>query len=311
MTPTLSHPKSTRRKGETVLLLKDIHKTFAVGKNEVEIIKGVSFEINQGDFVILFGPSGCGKSTILNILLGLEPPTSGTVQFLNEELYDRSEDERSELRKTEVGMVYQQSNWIKSLNVVENVSFPLALLGVSRAEREAQAIEKLRIVGLEGSAYQKPGELSSGQQQRVSLARALISDPTLIVADEPTGNLDSTASGEIMQLFKTFNEQEKTVIMVTHDLEYLRFASRAIQMTDGAVVKIYDAGDPELRKHSVSKRGTMQSRGEVPSKTVGTSKKGAQLTQSNQPSPLDQSAQSDLAESTQETTAAVHDQPMN
>lgn len=257
----MMNAKPTRHKGEKILELKDVHKTFRVGNNEVEIIKGVSFSINQGDFTILFGPSGCGKSTVLNILLGLEPPTVGSVTFLDSELYQHSEDERSELRKTEVGMVYQQSNWIKSLNVVENVAFPLALLGVSRAEREAKALEQLRVVDLENSAYQKPGELSSGQQQRVSLARALISNPTLIVADEPTGNLDSRASADIMNLFKKFNEAEKTVIMVTHDLEYLPFATRAIQMTDGVVVKLYAGNDPELQKHSVSKRGTVQAAG--------------------------------------------------
>jgi putative ABC transport system ATP-binding protein len=243
----------------TILELKEVHKTFQVGKNQLEIIKGVSFSINRGDFVILFGPSGCGKSTVLNILLGLEPPTTGTVEFLGDELYQHNEDDRSEIRKNQVGMVYQQSNWIKSLNVLENVSFPLTLKGVSRPDREAKALEMLRLVDLESGAYQKPGELSSGQQQRVSLARALITDPVLIVADEPTGNLDSKASEEIMHLFKSFNEQEKTVIMVTHDLEYLRFASRAIQMTDGVVVKLYSGSDAELKQYSVSKRGTVQS----------------------------------------------------
>lgn len=254
-----SFGRSANASATTILELKEVHKTFQVGKNELEIIKGVSFTINRGDFVILFGPSGCGKSTVLNILLGLEPPTTGAVEFLGDELYQHDEDTRSEIRKTQVGMVYQQSNWIKSLNVLENVAFPLTLKGVPRQEREAKALELLRLVEIEGGAYQVPSELSSGQQQRVSLARALISDPVLIVADEPTGNLDSKASEEIMNLFKSFNEKEKTVIMVTHDLEYLRFASRAIQMTDGAVVKLYDGGDPELKKYSVSKRGTVSS----------------------------------------------------
>lgn len=244
---------------DIVLELKDVRKTFQVGKNELEIIKGVSFTINRGDFVILFGPSGCGKSTVLNILLGLEPPSVGTVQFMGDSLYSHDEDNRSEIRKTKVGMVYQQSNWIKSLNVLENVSFPLTLKGVPRAEREAKAMELLKLVEIEAGAYQIPSELSSGQQQRVSLARALITDPVLIVADEPTGNLDSKASEEIMNLFKSFNEREKTVIMVTHDLEYLRFATRAIQMTDGVVVKLYDGNDPELKGLSVSKRGTVKS----------------------------------------------------
>lgn len=244
---------------ETILELKDVHKTFQVGKSELEIIKGVSFAIYPGDFVILFGPSGCGKSTVLNILLGLEPPTTGEVEFLGKGLYGNSEDDRSEIRKNHVGMVYQQANWIKSLNVLGNVAFPLTLKGVARLEREAKALEMLRLVDLEAGAFQQPGELSSGQQQRVSLARALITDPVLIVADEPTGNLDSKASSEMMDLFKKLNQQEKTVIMVTHDLEYLSYASRAIQMTDGSVVKLYEGGDPELKKHTVSKRGTVHS----------------------------------------------------
>lgn len=264
---TTQRPRTTTG---PVLELRDVHKTFQVGKNELEIIKGVSFVINRGDFVILFGPSGCGKSTVLNILLGLEQPTSGSVAFLGDELYENTEDERSEIRKSEVGMVYQQSNWIKSLNVLENVAFPLTLRGVPRAEREAKAMELLRLVEIEGGAYQIPSELSSGQQQRVSLARALISDPVLIVADEPTGNLDSKASEEIMNLFKSFNEREKTVIMVTHDLEYLRFASRAIQMTDGTVIKLYTGDDPELRRFSVSKRGAIRSDGSVASEVDNT-----------------------------------------
>lgn len=260
----------------SILELNEIHKTFQVGKNELEIIKGVSFTISRGDFVILFGPSGCGKSTVLNILLGLEPPTSGVVKFLGDELYRHNEDQRSEIRKTQVGMVYQQSNWIKSLNVLENVAFPLTLKGVPRVEREAKAMEKLQLVEIEGGAYQIPSELSSGQQQRVSLARALISDPALIVADEPTGNLDSKASEEIMNLFKSFNEKEKTVIMVTHDLEYLRFASRAIHMTDGVVIKLYDGSDPELKKYSVSKRGTISGENQSLAINMGNSSTTAQ-----------------------------------
>ncbi len=242
---------------EQILALTGIHKSFNLGTQETQIIKGAGFSVNKGDFMILFGPSGCGKSTMLNILLGLEPPTKGEVTFLGKNLYSFSEDERAQMRKQQVGIIYQQSNWVKSLSVLENVYFPLTLRGLPEEERKKRALEVLAMVGMDQGATQNPAELSGGQQQRVSLARALISDPALIVADEPTGNLDSKASEEIMALFKRFNEQGKTVIMVTHDLEYLKFASRSVNMVDGVVVGEYGANDERLGNLSVSKRGNL------------------------------------------------------
>jgi putative ABC transport system ATP-binding protein len=240
-----------------VLKLEGIHKSFKVGDQDLEIIKGAGFDVNQGDFLILFGPSGCGKSTLLNILLGLEPPTEGEVIFLGDSIYKYDDDKRGEIRKKNVGMVYQQSNWVKALNVIENVYFPLTLMGMLPEEREKKAWEVLKLVGMESGAYQNPAELSSGQQQRISLARALISEPALIVADEPTGNLDSKASKDIMELFKKFNEEDKTVIMVTHDLEYLSYATRAVNVSDGVIVAEYKASDKKLKDLSVSKRGNL------------------------------------------------------
>jgi putative ABC transport system ATP-binding protein len=240
---------------QAILEIKDVHKSFMIGNNELEIIKGVSFTVYKGDFVIVFGPSGCGKSTILNILLGLEPPTQGTVNFLSQDLYKMSEDKRSQLRKKEVGMVYQQSNWIKALKVIENVCFPLTLQGVTIEERDKQAKTALELVDMLQAAEQIPTELSAGQQQRVSLARALITKPSLLVADEPTGNLDSKSSEEIMNLFKDFNEQGHTVVMVTHDLEYLRYASRSVQISDGEIVEEHKANAETLKELAVSKRG--------------------------------------------------------
>lgn len=242
---------------EQILTLTDIHKTFNLGMQESQIIKGASFTVNRGDFLVIFGPSGCGKSTMLNILLGLEPPTKGEVFFLGKNLYSFSEDERAQMRKQQVGIVYQQSNWVKSLSVIENVYFPLMLRGLPEEERVQRATEMLKMVGMEQGATQNPAELSGGQQQRVSLARALISDPALIVADEPTGNLDSKASEEIMALFKQFNTQGKTVIMVTHDLEYLKFASRSVSMSDGVIVAEYSADDKRLKGLIVSKKGAL------------------------------------------------------
>lgn len=242
---------------EEILKLTGIHKSFTLGTQETQIIKGAGFSVNKGDFMILFGPSGCGKSTMLNILLGLEPPTKGEVMFLGKNLYSFSEDERAQMRKQQVGIIYQQSNWVKSLSVIENVYFPLTLRGLPEEERKKKALEVLKMVGMDQGATQNPAELSGGQQQRVSLARALISNPALIVADEPTGNLDSKASEEIMALFKQFNEQGKTVIMVTHDLEYLKFASRSVNMVDGVVVGEYGANDKRLKDMSVSKKGIL------------------------------------------------------
>ncbi|NCN50833.1 MAG: hypothetical protein CO156_05705 [Candidatus Pacebacteria bacterium CG_4_9_14_3_um_filter_40_12] len=242
---------------EIILQLTDVTKSFTLGADEVQIIKGVSFKINRGDFVIIFGPSGCGKSTVLNMTLGLEPPSTGLINFLGKDFYASDDDGRAQIRKKEVGMVYQQSNWVKALNVLENVYFPLTLRGVAPAEREKRAWEMLKLVDMEKGGYQLPSELSSGQQQRISLARALITDPTLIVADEPTGNLDSKASEEIMNLFKQFHQSGKTVVMVTHDLEYLRYATRSINISDGLVLAEYSANDDRLSKMSVSKRGNL------------------------------------------------------
>lgn len=242
-------------KSQSVLSLKDVHKSFTIGQSKLEIIKGVSFDISPGDFVIIFGPSGCGKSTILNMILGLEVPSSGEVLFNGTSIYKGDEDDRAELRKKEVGMVYQQSNWIKALTVVENVAFPLMLVGIDFEQRHKKALELLELVGMKDSAEQVPTELSSGQQQRVSLARALMTDPTLIVADEPTGNLDSKAGEIVMELFNSFNVKGKTVIMVTHDLEYLRYATKSINISDGKIIGQYGAYSEKLKSLSVSKRG--------------------------------------------------------
>jgi len=224
---------------EIILQLTDVTKSFTLGADEVQIIKGVSFKINRGDFVIIFGPSGCGKSTVLNMTLGLEPPSTGLINFLGKDFYASDDDGRAQIRKKEVGMVYQQSNWVKALNVLENVYFPLTLRGVAPAEREKRAWEMLKLVDMEKGGYQLPSELSSGQQQRISLARALITDPTL------------------MNLFKQFHQSGKTVVMVTHDLEYLRYATRSINISDGLVLAEYSANDDRLSKMSVSKRGNL------------------------------------------------------
>jgi putative ABC transport system ATP-binding protein len=225
----------------SIISVQHISKSFHVGVQDVQVLKDISINVNQGDFLVIFGPSGCGKSTLLHAILGLEGPTSGNITFLEKNLYnDTTEDDRSEFRKLHVGMVYQQPNWIKALNVIENVSFPLLLLGVNKPEALEKALEKLKSVDLQEWAYYLPGELSSGQQQRVSLARALITDPEIIIADEPTGNLDFESGQELMQLLTELNKTHKTIVMVTHDLEYLKFAKTAVRMFNGEIAETYD-----------------------------------------------------------------------
>lgn len=240
------------------IIVKEVSKSFHVGTQDVQILKNISFEINEGDFVIIFGPSGCGKSTLLHGLLGLEAPTSGLIELLGRNLYSlNSEDERSDFRKNHIGMVYQQPNWVKSLTVLENLTFPLLL----RGEENNTAIEKartlLKSVDLVEWLDYIPTELSSGQQQRIALVRALVTNPEIIIADEPTGNLDYESGQALMELLRKLNEESnKTIVMVTHDLEYLKFAKTAIKMFDGTVEGIFSEKDKSALMRSIrSKRG--------------------------------------------------------
>lgn len=223
---------------KTIIDITGITKVFRAKTQDVQVLKKINLEIKEGDFSIIFGPSGCGKSTLLHIILGLEPPTTGTVHFFGMNFYAYTEDERSEFRKNNIGMVYQQPNWIKSLTVLENVAFATSLLGLDKTEAKEKARGALKMVGMEAWADYLPTELSSGQQQKVSLARALVTDPKVIIADEPTGNLDYQSGVELMQLFKSLEEHGKTIIMVTHNVENVDFATSVIQMFDGEVINV-------------------------------------------------------------------------
>jgi putative ABC transport system ATP-binding protein len=227
-----------------IIDVQQVNKQFRVGNQEVPILKSITLTVTQGDFMVIFGPSGCGKSTLLHILLGLEEPTSGTVLFEGKDLYrDFSQDARSELRKRNVGMVYQQSNWIKSLEVLDNVAFPLLLNGIDQDQARITAHQKLTETGMSDWADYRPTELSSGQQQKVALSRAVSTDPRLIIADEPTGNLDYKSGVELMEHLTRLNSEGKTVVMVTHDLDYLHYANVAVEMFDGQLVKIHTGAE--------------------------------------------------------------------
>jgi putative ABC transport system ATP-binding protein len=249
-----------------IISVENLSKSFHVGEADVPILKHISLEIMPDDFVIIFGPSGCGKSTLLHTILGLEPPNQGTIFFLGENLYERTsrtmitepstvrhfvkntsvigEDERSEIRKKHIGMVYQQANWIKALTVAENIAFPLQLLGHTKSESLTRAFETLGTMNMTAWANYIPTELSSGQQQKIALMRALVTNPEVIIADEPTGNLDYESGQELMQVLTQMNTKlHKTILMVTHDLEYLKFAKTAVKMFNGEIVGIYKDGE--------------------------------------------------------------------
>ncbi len=218
----------------------NIKKTFPVGDTLVDVLKGISIAVGRGDFGIIFGPSGCGKSTLLHTLLGLEMPTTGKIYIDGKDLYSMNEDERALFRRHTIGMIYQQPLWVGSLNVIENIMFPLHLLNMEETAIKKKAYDTLEMVGLSKWAEYTPTELSSGQQQKISLARSLMTDPQLIVADEPTGNLDTVSGQDLLNTFINLVKSGKSIIMVTHDLEYLKYGSKIFHMIDGLVVEEYE-----------------------------------------------------------------------
>jgi len=240
-----------------IIQAQSITKNFPVKTLDVRVLSDLSLSVYQGDFLVLFGPSGCGKSTLLHILLGLEAPTTGKVTFYGESLYeDLDEDGRTEFRKVHIGMVYQQPNWIKALTVRDNIIFALRLNGCSKLEAYDRANKVLDIVEMTQWTDYIPTELSSGQQQRVALARAIVTNPDILIADEPTGNLDFESGQMLMTLLSKLNKEGKTIIMVTHDLEYLFYANRAIQMFDGKVMQeIADPAEFVKDRNRTLKRG--------------------------------------------------------
>lgn len=221
---------------KVIIDIKDVKKTFNVGKGKVEVLKGIDLQIHPGEFVIIFGPSGCGKSTLLNTIVGLEKPTSGTVAIRGTKIYELKEDDRSRFRLKKFGMVHQQPMWIKSLNILENVAFPMCITGCSERRAARRARELLTLFRLEQFEKSIPTELSGGQQQRASIVRALITNPWILIADEPTGNLDTNSALDLIYALKLLNEESKrTIIMVTHNPDYERYATKVIRMEDGKI----------------------------------------------------------------------------
>lgn len=218
-----------------VLYLDNIKKSYYLGKQELKVLKGISLEILKNDYVALMGPSGSGKSTLMNILGCLDSPTSGRYILNNQDVSKMPDDDLADVRNKEIGFVFQQFNLLPRLTAAENVALPLIYNGTPKKEREERALLMLERVGLADRSSHKPNELSGGQNQRVAIARALVNNPSIILADEPTGNLDSKTSVEIMNIFGKIQSEGNTVVLVTHEEDIARFARRIIRLKDGVI----------------------------------------------------------------------------
>lgn len=218
-----------------VISLADIRKSYFLGKQELPVLKGINLEIGRKEYVALMGPSGSGKSTLMNIIGCLDSPTSGAYILNGKNVSQMSDDELATVRNVEIGFVFQQFNLLPRLTAWENVALPLIYAGIPKKEREERAHAMLDKVGLGDRAAHKPNELSGGQSQRVAIARALVNNPSLILADEPTGNLDTKTSVEIMELFNNIHEGGNTVVLVTHEEDIANFTRRIIRIRDGVV----------------------------------------------------------------------------
>jgi len=206
-----------------------------MGSEVIHALQSISININKGEYVAFMGPSGSGKSTLMNIIGCLDSPTSGTYILNDNDVSDLSENQLAEIRNKEIGFVFQTFNLLPRASALENVALPLVYAGYSGSEREDKAYETLEGVGLGDRAYHKPNELSGGQRQRVAIARALVNDPSIILADEPTGNLDTKTSHSIMDLFQKLHDEGNTIIMVTHEEDISTYAHRVVRLRDGLV----------------------------------------------------------------------------
>ena len=224
---------------EPAIQVKNLYKIFRVGNEKVRALNGVDLTIYKGEFCAIVGTSGSGKSTMLNMLAGLEKPTKGEVIVAGEHLEKMNENQLVKFRREHVGFIFQSFNLLGTMDAVENVALPLMFRGIPKKERMAKADKMLDLVGLSKHKDHRPNEMSGGQQQRVGVARALVLDPEIIFADEPTGNLDSNTSAEVMRLMqKIVRERNQTLVMVTHDNHLASFADRIFHIIDGKIVKI-------------------------------------------------------------------------
>ena len=220
---------------DNVIEIRDIIRDFKLGQETVHVLKGIDLDIKRGEYVAIMGPSGSGKSTLMNLLGCLDTPTAGSYKLNGKDVSQMSDDELADIRNTEIGFVFQTFNLLPRTTALDNVALPMVYAGKSKKEREERASEVLTDVGLADRMDHKPNQLSGGQRQRVAVGRALVNKPSIILADEPTGNLDSKTSLEIMELFDQIHASGNTVIMVTHEEDIAAHAKRVIRLRDGLI----------------------------------------------------------------------------
>ena len=218
-----------------MLKLKDIHKSYQQGSQEFPILKGIDLHVKEGDFLAIMGPSGSGKSTLMNIIGCLDKASSGTYHIEGTDVSELSDNQLSDLRNQKIGFVFQTFNLMPKLTACQNVELPLTYMKIPKKERRERALEMLRLVGLEERSDFKPMELSGGQKQRVAIARALVTNPSFILGDEPTGALDTKTSVQIMDLFKQFNDEGKTIVIITHEPEVAQLCKQTVILRDGNI----------------------------------------------------------------------------
>jgi putative ABC transport system ATP-binding protein len=219
----------------SIIHLENIRKSYFMGKHELEVLKGITLDINKNEYVALMGPSGSGKSTLMNIIGCLDTATSGTYILNGQDVSKMEDNALAEVRNNEIGFVFQQFNLLPRLTALENVALPLVYAGMTRKLRNEKAMHVMELVSLTDRSHHKPNELSGGQSQRVAIARALVNDPSIILADEPTGNLDSKTSYEIMDIFGKIQSEGNTVVLVTHEEDIANHAKRVIRLRDGMI----------------------------------------------------------------------------
>jgi putative ABC transport system ATP-binding protein len=227
------------RKDMKIIETQEISKIYKMGNQTVNALQSISISIDKGEYVAFMGPSGSGKSTLMNIVGCLDSPTSGVYMLNNKLVSDMTENELADTRNKEIGFVFQTFNLLPRASALENVALPLIYAGYSKADRTDMAMQTLESVGLGERSHHKPNELSGGQRQRVAIARALVNNPSIILADEPTGNLDSKTSHDIMNLFQELHDKGNTIIMVTHEDDIAHYAHRIIRLRDGLIEKDY------------------------------------------------------------------------
>ena len=226
----------------SVVKTKDLRKNYEAEGAPVRALRGVDVEIKEGEFVAVMGPSGCGKSTLLNLIAGLDTPTDGEIAVADETLVGKDENQLAKMRRKHIGIVFQFFNLLEGMSVLENVTLPAVIAGMPRKQAETRARDLLDLLGLADKAKNAPGVLSGGQRQRLAIARALANKPTLVLADEPTGALDSAGGAEVMELFRRLHTDGQTILLVTHDEKVAAHADRVVKMRDG---KVEDPNAPQ------------------------------------------------------------------